>query len=177
MRPMWLSLDTNLQYRFDDDIAPVAFFEHLPLLLTPTDTLVLGCYDARPDIRRFLAAEAVPPAWGRFNFTETWDINREEHPFGTAFHLRADSGTLRQLIHFAESVTEHIELCDHIAAYSTEHPLLVYHGTFWEPLFVSTRIPRSNVEAFSCAIGVPFEEIDFDKTYFSAIISHDEPNA
>ena len=163
---MWLSLDTNLQYRFDDDIAPVAFFTHLPLVLAPANTLVLGCYDARPDIRRYLAAEALPPAWQRFNFSEAWDANRAEHPEGAAFHLHADNRTLRQLVQFAGSVAEHIDLCDHIAAYSAEHPLLIYHGTFREPLFISTRIPRSNVEAFSQAIGVPFAEIDFDKTYF-----------
>ena len=174
---MWLCLDTDLQYRFDGDIAPVAFFEHLALLLAPTDTLVLGCYEARPDIRRFLASEALPPAWHRFDFTETWDINRTEHPDGAAFHLRADSRTLQQLIQFAGSVTEHIDLCDHIAAYSSEHPVFVYHGTFWEPLFVSTRVPRSSVEAFSRAIGVPFEEIDFHKTYSSATSSPNEPNA
>jgi hypothetical protein len=164
---MWLSLDTNLQYRFDDDIAPVEFFEHLPLLLAPTDTLVLGCYDARRDIHRYLAAEALSPAWHRFSFTETWDINRTEHPNGAAFHLRADSRTLQHLAQFAKSVTEHSDLCDHLAAYSAEHPLLIYHGTFWEPLFVSTRIPRSSVEAFSRAIDVSFEEIDFHKTYSS----------
>ena len=49
---MWLSLDPDLQYRFEDGISPVAFFQHLPHLLAPTDTLVLGCYEARPDIRR-----------------------------------------------------------------------------------------------------------------------------
>ena len=174
---MWLSLDTDLQYRFDDDISPIAFFEHLPHLLAPTDTLVLGCYEARADIRRFLATEAIPPAWQRFSFTETWDINRDEHPHGAAFHLRPDSRTLQQLARFAASVAEHIDLCDHIAAYSSEHPLLIYHGTFWEPLFISTRIPRSSVEAFSRGIGVPFEEIDFYKTYCSSTSPSDEPNA
>ena len=174
---MWLSLDTDLQYRFDDCIAPVAFFEHLPLLLASTDMLVLGCYDARPDIRQYLATEALPPAWHRFKFIETWDINRAEHPDGAAFHLRADSRTLQLLIQFADSVTEHIDLCDHIAAYSAEHPLLIYHGTFWEPLFVSSRIPLSSVEAFSLAIGVPFEVIDFSRTYFPATSLHNEPNA
>lgn len=174
---MWLSLDTDLQYRFDGDIAPVAFFEHLPHLLASTDTLVLGCYDARLDIRQYLSVAAIPPDWHRFNFTETWDINRTEYPDGAAFHLHADSHTLQQLIQFAGSVTEHIELCDHIAAYSAEHPLLIYHGTFREPLFVSSRIPRSGVEAFSLAVGVPFEVIDFPKTYFPATPLRNEPNA
>ena len=174
---MWLSLDTDLQYRFDGSIAPVAFFEHLPLLLAPNDTLVLGCYDARSDIRIYLATQALPPAWHQFGVTESWNTNRTEHPHGAAFHLRADSSTLRQLIQFAQSVTEHIELCDHIAAYSAEHALLIYHGTFWEPLFVSTRILRSSVEAFSRAIGVPFEIIDFEKTYFPDTPLSNEPNA
>ena len=174
---MWLNLDTDLQYRFEGSIAPVAFFEHLPLLLAPTDTLVLGCYDARPDIRRYLTTEALPPAWHSFGFTESWDTNRSEHPDGAAFHLRADSRTLQELIRFAGSVAEHIELCDHIAAYSVEHPLLIYHGTFWEPLFISSRIPRSSVEAFSLAIGVPFEIIDFEKTYFPDAPLPNGPNA
>lgn len=173
---MWLSLDTDLQYRFNGDIAPVAFFEHLPLLLSPTNTLVLGCYDARPDIWRYLAAETLPPAWHRFNFTETWDLNRKEHPTGAAFHIHPDRCTLQQLIQFAKSVTKHIDLCDHIAAYSAEYPLLIYHGTFWEPLFISTRIPWSSVKAFSLAISVPFEVIDFSKTYFPAMSQHNEPN-
>jgi hypothetical protein len=163
---MWLSLDADLQYRFDGEIEPVAFFEHLPLLLASSDVLVLGCYDARPDIRQYLSAAAILPAWHGFNITETWNLNRTEHPDGAAFHLRAEGRTLQQLIEFAGSVTEYIDLCDHIAAYSAEHPLLIYHGTFREPLFVSSRIPRSSVEAFSRAIGVPFEAIDFPKTYF-----------
>ncbi len=165
---MWLSLDTDLQYRFEQSIAPTAFFEHLPLLLTPTDTLVLGCYDARPDIRRFLAAESVPATWQRFHPTETWDTNRKEHPDGAAFHLRSDSHLLRKLVQFAGSVATPIELCDHISAYSAEHPLLIYHGAFRELLFVSIRIPRSRVEAFSREISVPFEIIDFPQTYFPA---------
>jgi hypothetical protein len=99
------------------------------------------------------------------------------HPHGAAFHLHPDSRSLHQLIQFAGSVTEHIDFCDHIAAYSMEYPLLVYHGTFWEPLFVSTRIPRSRVEAFSRGIGVPFEEIDFHKIYSTAASSPNEPNA
>ena len=173
---MWLNLDTDLQYRFEDDIAPLAFFEHLPLLLASTDTLVLGCYEARPDIRQYLDAAAIPPNWHRFNFTETWDLNRAEHPNGAAFHLRADGRTLEQLIQFAGSVTEHLDLCDHLAAYSAEHPLLIYHGTFREPLFVSSRIPRQSVEAFSLAIGVPFEAIDFLKTSFPDASLHKEPN-
>lgn len=165
---MWLSLDTDLQYRFDGDIAPVAFFEHLPLILAPSDTLVLGCYDARPDIRQYLTAAAAPPGGHPFNFIETWDINRYEYPDGAAFHLHPDSRTLQQLSQFAGSVTRHFDLCDHIAAYSAEHPLLIYHGTFCEPLFVSTRVPRSSVEAFSRAIGVAFEVINFPATYSSA---------
>ena len=76
-------------------------------------------------------------------------MNRRKHPNGAAFHLRADSRTLQQLIRFTNSVVRHIDLCDHIAAYSSEHPLLIYPGTFREPLFVSTRIPRERVEAFS----------------------------
>lgn len=163
--PMWLSIDTRLQYRFDDAIDPVAFFEHLPLLLAPTDTLVLGCYDARPDIRQFLAAEAHPPGWHRFGVMESWEVNRKEHPDGAAFHLRAEARILQQLIQFVGSVAHHVDLCDHIAGYSAEHPLLIYHGTFWEPLFVSTRIPRDRVEAFSKGVGVPFVEIDFEKEY------------
>ena len=162
---MWLSLDTELQYCFEGDIQPVAFFEHLSHLLAPADTLVLGCYAARADIHRFLLAEAFPPAWKRFRPMESWDANRDEHPDGASFHLHADARTLQQLTQFAGSVTEHIDLCDHIAAYSVEHPLFIYHGTFWEPLYVSTRIPRSSVEAFSRGIGVPFEVIDFFKTY------------
>jgi hypothetical protein len=171
---MWLSLDTDLQYRFSEKIEPVGFFEHLPLLVAPADTIVLGCYDARPDIRSYLAAEAIPAAWHQFHFIESWHINRDEHPDGVAFHLRADSRTLRQLALFAANVTQDIDLCDHIAAYSAAHPLLIYHGTFWEPLFVSTRIPRCNVEAFSQAIGVPFEEIDFHKVYSWPAESNDE---
>lgn len=173
---MWLSLDTDLQYRFEDEIDPVACFKHLPRLLAATDTLVLGCYDARSDIRRFLAANAIPPAWQKFHPTETWDLNRKEHPDGAAFHLHPTSDVLEQLIHFAGTVTRHIDLCDHIAGYSAEHPLLVYHGAFWEPLFVSARIPRISVEAFSRGIGVPFEEIDFYKSYFPATSSSNEPN-
>ena len=170
---MWLSLDSDLQYRFEGAIAPVSFFEHLPLLLAPTDTLVLGCYDARPDIRRFLTSETLPEGWHQFHPTETWDVNRKEHPNGAAFHLRADARILHQLVHFAESLTAHIDLCDHIAAYPHQQPLLIYHGTFWEPLFVSTRIERASVEAFSRGIGVSFDEIDFNKTYFPATSSHD----
>jgi hypothetical protein len=173
---MWLSLDTDMQYCFEGDINPVAFFKHLPLLLVPTDTLVLGCYDARPDIRRFLVEAAIPAAWDQFHPTETWDINRKEHPDGAAFHIRADSRTLQQLTEFAGSVTEHTQMCDHLAAYSAEYPVLIYHGTFWEPLFVSTRISRGSVEAFSQAIGVSFDEIDFYKTYPSAAPLSGEPN-
>lgn len=160
---MWLSLDTDLQYRFEGDISPVAFFQHLPHLLAPADTLVLGCYDARRDIRRFLSTAAIPATWQHFRPTETWDINHDEYPHGASFHLHPDRRTLQQLTQFAKSVADPIELCDHIAAYSVEHPLLMYHGTFREPLFVSTRIPRSSVEAFSRGIGVLFEEIDFYK--------------
>ena len=174
---MWLDLDTDLQYRFEGSIAPIAIFEHLPLLLAPTDTLVLGCYDARPDIRRLLAAESIPSTWQRFHPTETWDTNRREHPHGAAFHLRADNYVLRQLVQFAGSVTAHVELCDHLAAYSTEHPLFIYHGTFREPLFVSTRIPSGSVEAFSQRISVAFEIIDFSQTYFPATPLLDEPTA
>ena len=174
---MWLGLDTDLQYRFDGDISPVAFFEHLSLLLNPTDILVLGCYDARPDIRAFLVAESLPPAWNCFRPTETWHMNRREHPTGAAFHLRAEPRILQQLANFARSVSEHIDLCDHLAAYSAEHPLLVYHGTFWEPLFISTRLSRHSVEAFSEAIGVPFDKISFNQTYFPAIFPPDKPDA
>jgi hypothetical protein len=66
----------------------------------------------------------------------------------------------------AGSVTEHLDLCDHLAAYSAEHPLLIYPGTFREPLFVASRIPRQSVEAFSLAIGVPLKAIDFLQTSF-----------
>ena len=172
---MWLSLDTDSQYRFEGSIAPVAFFQHLPLLLVPTDTLVLGCYDARPDIRRFLAAESISATWQRFRPREMWDHNRRQHPDGAAFHLHANNRILQQLVQFACSVTAHIELCDHLAAYSAKHPLLVYHGTSWEPLFVSTHIPRGSVEAFSRGIGVAFEIIDFSQTYFPAKFLPDEP--
>lgn len=126
---------------------------------------MLGCYDARKDIRRFLAAESATPSEHHLRLSDTFDMNRKEYPNGAAFHLPADSRILNQLIRFAESVTNHIDLCDHIAAYSSEHPTLIYHGMFWEPLFVSTRVPRADVESFSQAIGVPFEEIDFWKTY------------
>jgi hypothetical protein len=173
---MWLSLDSNRQYRFEESIDPVLFFQHLSHLLAPADTLVLGCYDALSDIRRYLAAAATPPAWSHFHVTETWDINRREHPHGAAFHLRADQPTLQQLAEFAGSATESIDLCDHIAAYSPEHPLLIYHGAFSEPLFVSTRIPLRNVEAFARGLGVPFGEIDFHQTYSSGTTPSHEPN-
>jgi len=163
---MWLSLDTDLRYRFEGDISPVAFFEHL--LLAPTDTLVLGCYDARADIRSWLAVVSIAPAWQDSDTTETRDINRREYPHGTAFHLRPDSSNLKQLQEFAECVAESIELCGHLAAYSFERPLLIYHGAFRESLFLSTCIPRDRVEAFSAGIATPFEVIDFHETYSSS---------
>ena len=174
---MWLKLGTRLQYRFEGAISPVAFFQHLQHLLAPTDTLVLGCYDARPDIRRFLSTLALTPGWQRFDFIETWDVNRDVYPNGSAFHLRPDDRTLQQLVRFAESVAHHHDLCDHLAGYSSEHPLFIYHGTFWESFFVSTQIPRACVEGFSQGIGVPFEEIDFYKSYPFAGTPPDEPNA
>jgi hypothetical protein len=162
---MWLCLDSEILYRFDAEIDPVAFFERLPLLVRPCDTLVLGCYDARADIRSFLKAEALPPSEHYFRPLDTFEINRNEYPNGAAFHLRADQRILQQLVRFAGGVDRHIDLCDHVAAYSSEHPILIYHGTFWEPLFVSSRVPRRQVEEFSRSIRVPFEEIDFYQTY------------
>lgn len=164
-RSMWLSLQTEIQYRFEGAIAPVAFFQSLPHILSPEDTIVLGCYDPREDIRRFLLAEEIPADERHFTPSDTFEHNRKEHPLGAAYHLRPNERILQQLSRFSESVDHHVDLCDHIAGYSSEHPVFIYHGTFWEPLFISSRVPRQKVEAFARGVGLPFEEIDFYKTY------------
>lgn len=162
---MWVSLPTNLQYRFSETIPLEAFFRELRHLLTPTDTLVLGCYEARLDIEHYLATRSVPPAWARFQPTECWDLNREEHPRGAAFHLRTESSTLARLARFATEVERSCDLCDHVAGYSSSEPVFIYHDAFIEPLFVSTNVPPASVDAFARAVGKPFDIIDFEQTY------------
>ena len=56
---MWFYLNSNPQFRFRDISDHVRFFEHISILVEPADILVLGCYDAREDIWRFLVRESL----------------------------------------------------------------------------------------------------------------------
>lgn len=54
---MWLSLKIAWPYRIETPIPANAFFEHLPKILEPTYTPVIGRYEFRADLPAFLEAE------------------------------------------------------------------------------------------------------------------------
>jgi hypothetical protein len=162
---MWLDLEIKRQFRFDNILDPSVFFDALSALLAPTDTLVLGCYAPRDDIRHFLLTNGLPVTRTHHHaaLQSLFDVHREDYPHGGAFHISPDRQTLDQLVRFAQSVSGAEQLCDHVAAYSLDWPLFIFHDAFCcDPLFVSSRIARPRVEAFSRAIKIPFQEIDFE---------------
>jgi hypothetical protein len=163
---MWLNLDSNRQYRFEGSIDPVLFFQHLSHLVAPADTLVLGCYDARPDIRRYLAVEACPPAWHRFHVTEDLGYQPQRTPGWCGVpsprrstHVTTTRGVCRERRGAHRSVRSRRRILSRTSLADLSRRVF---GT----AICFHRIPRRNVEAFARGIWVPFEEIDFDQTYF-----------
>ena len=160
---MWLDLEIKRQYRFDGIIDHRAFFDHLSLLLDPTDTLVLGCYEAREDIRHYLMAEALPTTMMRYELQRGFDLNRASYPCGAAYYLRSAPSTLERVADYARSAASALELCDHVAAYSSDWPVFIFHDAFSSyPFYVSSRVSRALVENFSQAINIACKEIDYD---------------
>lgn len=161
---MWLYLNSS-QFRFEEVLDPIPFFDHLAVILEPSDTLVLGCYEARPDVGNFLASEARPKFGCPYNYELQSDIdgNRGSYPHGDVFHLPANQDLITQLADFARSVSNPCNLCDHVASYSPEKPIFIFHDAFrGGPLLVSSRRPRERVERFSAAIGTPFSFVEVD---------------
>src|SRR6266545_6209057 len=142
---MWFDLNSKSQFRFEGILNPVPFFDHVSVLLDPSDTLVLGCYEARSDVRDFARDAARPDASLRHEkeLRANFDGNRHSYPGGAAFHLPATQDVFEKLAEFARSVSPPCDFCDHVAAYSPERPIFIFHDAFsGGALYVSSQLSR-----------------------------------
>src|SRR5436190_18705416 len=116
---MWFNLNSNPQFRFEDILNPVPFFDHVSILLGPLNTLVLGCYEPRSDVQEFARNSALPTANLRYEkeLQGNFDGNRHTYPGGAAYHLPATQDVLKKLAAFSRSISPPCDFCDHVAAY------------------------------------------------------------
>jgi hypothetical protein len=162
---MWFDLNSTPQFRFEGILNPVPFFDHVSILLAPSDTLVLGCYEPLSQVRDFARNTARPDAILRYvkELRANFDGNRHSYPGGAAFHLPATQDVLEKLAGFARSDSPPYDFCDHVAAYSRERPIFIFHDAFFGgALYLSLQLSRDRIERFSEAIGIPFEIVEED---------------
>src|SRR5688572_30715083 len=162
---MWFDLKSSSQFRFKNMSDHARFFDHVSILVRPTDTLVLGCYDAREDIWRFLVRECLSDSQIRYKdqLESNFRHNRSSYPRGAAFHLSGTTTVIETISGFARSTPDSIALCDHVAAYSPERPIFIFHDAFsGGELFVSSYLPKAQVESFSKAVGVDFDVVNVE---------------
>jgi len=163
--PMWPSLKIARPYRIETPIPADAFFEHLPKIpesRTPWLSVAMSFAQTFPRSlrrRKHPRKNCISTPQTRSISTGVSTRTARSFTFGQSPRI------LDQLIQFSEKIDSELLLSDHISAYSAKQPLFIYHGTFREPIFLSTRIPREKVAAFADSVCASFEGIDFDKEY------------
>jgi len=131
-----------------------AFVSALPLLLTPSETIVFSTYEPKPSLVRFFSEHELTPDDFVLGERQRCAIYHEDNPRANAWLIRAEPNILLRLGTLLNEIEDTVEFCSHIAAYCGRLPVFVFHDAFEsDPMYVSTRVAEARVAAFAEALG------------------------
>ncbi|MHC4574901.1 MAG: hypothetical protein ACYS76_12365 [Planctomycetota bacterium] len=128
---------------------PEVFFQELGKLFSSSVTLWIEGTSIAQDIQSFLETRKVAKVT-KVQLGTLW-------PRPHVYHVSCDEDTLRGLVGLAEKHAEP-EICDHICVYKDQKVLLAWYDAFYDPIYISRKIPEEKVAAFCAAIGCPYRE-------------------
>lgn len=131
---MYLGLNSFNLWSVSDPVHPSVFFSALEMILYPSDVLVLGSYGMKASAERFLECICLEDErW--VPYSHAFDLNRDEHPSGRAWHFHPTLKVLKQLAELSlqKSSKRACHFFDHVVAYRSGRPvvpLVCYHDAF-----------------------------------------------
>jgi len=140
-----IDLDTPFQWIIEDLKQPVAFFEHLPILLPLDSILYVEGTSIAPEVAAF---------YSLYRAGNAVDVVRDTiAPVPDIYHFTFSRDVCAALRQFAESRPV-AEMFDHIKAYRGESLLFTFHDAFDGWLCISEHVPDTAVAEFCRALGV-----------------------
>jgi hypothetical protein len=153
-------LDIDEVYIIWNVLNQEVFFANLHKLL-PEEDYILGLASFMPDRQVALWLKSLPqlPITGRFNYRHLTKVN-SENADGGAYYLPATRQNLNELTRLTAAVKGPECLCSHVIAFRKDEALFSFHDAFeGSALLVSSKIPESQVAAFSRALGLEWKLI------------------
>jgi len=165
---MYISLSTLEVWQINGDVSAGSFFESVGKLLNESDTLVLGIYDSSDEIQDYLALAGTDlEGQNDFPFKDTFDMNRDEYPRGSAHLISPSNSILTKLAEFARKPKggkDSDVFVDHILAYRIGVPMLPlfnFHDAFSGGImYVSGMYSNEEISTFTEATGESFCRVD-----------------
>jgi hypothetical protein len=140
-----IDLDTPFQWVIEDLKQPVAFFEHLPILLPSDSILYVEGTSIAPEVAAFYSSHRARKAV---------DVVRDTiAPVPDIYHFTFSPDVCAALRQFTERHPV-AEMFDHIKAYRAESLLFTFHDVFDGWLCISEHVPETTVAEFCRALGV-----------------------
>jgi hypothetical protein len=141
-----IEIDTPLEWVIEGVKNPIAFFEHLPVLLPNDSVLYLEGTQITPEVETFYAAHRA---------LDRVEVRRDTiFPEPKIYHVAFSADVSAALREIAENNRTE-EMFDHIKGYRSETLLFSFHDAFDGWLRISDHIPSDNVAKFCEALGVP----------------------
>ena len=164
---MWLHLETVEQYRLTEISKISSMLRSAHLILSPADVIVIGAYaPSEPPLQLFKSLQLPESECMHVETLEyTFNMNRSEYPGGHAYHIPATKAALDSLAAAADAAPANYEFCEHLAGYSSDHPIFIFHDAPIDPLFLSSKIPEATANKFAAAMDAKIEFINFEEEY------------
>lgn len=140
-----IDIDTPFQWVVEDLKQPVAFFEHLPVLLPSDSILYVEGTSIAPEVAAFYAAHRAR------NAVEV--VRDTISPVPDIYHFVFSPDVCVALRQFAERHPVEA-MFDHIKAYRGESLLFTFHDAFCGLLCISERLPEETAARFCEVLGV-----------------------
>ena len=130
---MDITLETDEVWQLDFDFDPLAFLSAASALLKEGDIALFGAYEPTSELVSALKAVGAIPHSHLPDFWTAFDLNRREHPHGSAFEYRIGGSGFSEILRLDRAILRQTDIesfYDHFIAYRPgmrKIPLISFH--------------------------------------------------
>jgi len=123
------------------------FFRTLVEMAPEYSIFCLETTAAVDEVKEFLEANKMPPV-RKVQLGTLW-------PKPSVYHIPLNEQTMQQMAQLAVNFAMP-EICDHIHIYNESLVLLEWFDAFWQPMYISKKIPENSIKSFCEKIGCDY---------------------
>jgi hypothetical protein len=163
---MDITFETEKVWKFRFEFEPLTFLSAAAVLMEEGDVALFGAYEPTAELVSALVALGAIPQAHIPEFFTSFDMNRSEHPHGSAFEYRIGTSGFTDILKLDRAILRQADIpsfYDHFIAYrphSPRIPLISFHdAACGGTLYVSDIYERETVSKMATLLAASFSRV------------------